>query len=75
MFYHVIMIIVIIVLMSIFHVCIGWTFSCQRLPSIFVFSWVLEEVHLKELKVDYIPHAFVVLCYMEVRLSQLKMKM
>lgn len=43
MLYHIIMIIIIIVLMSVFHVFIGWTVSCQWIPSIFVFSWVLVD--------------------------------
>ena len=47
-----------IVLISVFHACMDWTVSYERLPSISVFSYVLADFSFFQITSDYLIPCF-----------------
>ena len=50
--------IIILVLRSIFHACMGWKVSLERLPSISLFSYILLDFHFFLIIFDYLIPQF-----------------
>ena len=51
--------IIIFILTSVFHTCMGWTVSYEKLPSISVFSYVLSSFPFFQITSDYLIPCFV----------------